>query len=189
MPVQPAGRVAGPLLLLLLCALHASVIRTPLLSAQMHDERLVRAAFVYNLTKYVSWPRSGNELVIGVIGEGSMGSLLARRLSGKTTDTRTIRVILAPSRQELHRCDIFYYAGESSDSRPAILTLARENSILTVGETAAFARQGGMIGLVRAGDQIQIHVNLEAVQEAKLKISAQLLNLSTIERTGKGVKD
>ena len=173
---------------ILLCSVLLSTL-APWSSGQMQDERAVRAAFVYNLTKYVEWPRPGSELVIGFIGEGSMGGILEKMLVGKTSASRTIRVLLSPSDEQFAQCNVLYVAQASSEQIHSALDKARNKGILTVGETASFPREGGMIGLVRAGDQILIQVNLDVVQEARLKISSRLLNLSTIVRTGKGPKD
>ena len=81
-----------------------------MLHAQAKDEQVVKTAFVFNLTKYVEWPASaaGNEFIIGFIGEGSMGPVLKQVLSGKAAGTRTVRVIVEPSKEELQRCNILY---------------------------------------------------------------------------------
>jgi hypothetical protein len=57
---------------------------------------------------------------------------------------------------------------------------------LTVGESEDFIRDGGMVGLVRDADQIQIQVNLEATQAAGLRISSRLLSLAVVVRNKGG---
>jgi hypothetical protein len=168
----------GLLSLWFLCAL---LLLTSSLQAQ-RDERAVRAAFVYNLTKYVEWPQADKELVIGFVGEGGMGETLQRIVAGKTSDTRTLRVILDPADDQLERCDVVYVAYSSPKRTQTVLSKLRHKSTLSVGETGDFARAGGMVGLVRDADQIQIQVNLEAAQAAGLKISSRLLNLAVIVR-------
>src|SRR5438067_12155513 len=59
-------------------------------AAQGRDERAVRAAYVFNLTKYVEWPERSNELVIGFVGAGPMGNILQNMLAGKTSEWRSI---------------------------------------------------------------------------------------------------
>src|SRR5205814_2170488 len=45
------------------CILACLLLLLPVSSAAQHDERSVRAAFVFHLTKYVEWPNPKNELV------------------------------------------------------------------------------------------------------------------------------
>ena len=172
-----------PLRRTLLWLLCAWLLLTTCLWAQ-HDERAVRAAFVYNLTKYVEWPQADKELIIGFVGEGGMGDTLQKIVAGKTSDTRKLRVILDPPDDQ--RCDIIYVAYSSPKKTQAVLSKLRHRSTLSVGETSDFTRDGGMVGLIRDSDQIQIQVNLEAAQAAGLKISSRLLNLAVIVRSKGG---
>ena len=157
--------------------------------AQMRDERAVKAAFVFNLTKYVEWPQASNELVIGFVGEGPMGETLERMLAGRSSESRPIRVVLYPPDEELERCSILYIADSAPSKVRAILDRVRTKSILTVGDTGSFARNGGMVGLVRVGEQVQIQVNLEVTHESRLRISSRLLNIAVIVAPTSGGKD
>jgi hypothetical protein len=165
------------------CALSlAPLFATPSL-AQVRDERAVKVAFVFNLTKYVEWPRATNELVIGFVGDATMGEILQKMLAGKSSESRPIHVLLSPSDEQLEQCNVVYIADSSPKEILAALNKVRTKNILTVGDSDAFAREGGMVGLVTVGEQIQIQVNLQAAQDSRLKISSRLLNLSTIVRT------
>jgi len=151
-----------------------------------HEERSVRAAFVYNLTKYVEWPHASKELVIGFVGDDGIGETLQKVLAGKSSQGRVIRVVLAPSDEELQGCDVVYVGYPSKEKIRGVLEKIRNKSILSVGESDHFALDGGMVGLVRVGDEIQIQVNLDAVQAGGLKISSRVLNLAVIARSGGG---
>jgi hypothetical protein len=165
--------------ILILLALLAPIERVA--EGQLHDERAVRAAFVFNLTKYVEWPQKTDGMVIGFIGQDQTGEIFKKMLDGKTSDSRVIHVLLSPSDQDLARCSILYIADPSKNVRAA-LDQVRGKSVLTVGDTEAFVREGGMIGLVTVGEQIQIQVSLETAQASRLKISSRLLNIATLVR-------
>jgi hypothetical protein len=170
-------------------ALGLMSLLAPCLSAQVQDERAVKAAYVFNLTKYVEWPHPNPELTIGFVGEGPMGETLQKVLDGKTSEARPIRVILSPSDEQLQRCNILYIAQSSPKKIRAAVDKVRNKDVLTIGDSDSFARNGGMVGLVRTGDQVQIQVNLEASEEAHLKISSRVLNLSTIVQPAPGVRN
>ena len=155
-------------------------LATPLCA--QHDERAVRAAFVFHLTKYVEWQQTGNEIVIGFLGEGGIAETLQKVVNGKSSDGRTVRVLISPSDEQLSQCNLLYIAYPSRGKVQATLNKLRAKSVLTVGESEDFIRDGGMVGLVRDADQIQIQVNLEATQAAGLKISSRLLSLAVVVR-------
>ena len=155
------------------------IIPAELLHAQQ-DEYAVRAAYVFNLTKYVTWPRKRDRLVVGVFGEGSIGPVLSQVLEGKMSDGKTIYVTLHPSESELRDCDILYVTKPSAAELRTVLKRAAGQPVLTVGETDGFTRAGGMVGLVRSGDQMQIQVNLASLKAAQLQMSSRLLRLAVI---------
>ena len=153
------------------------------------DERSVRAAFVFNLTKYVSWPQGRHDrLVLGVIGNGSMGPVLKQILDGKTSDGRRINVVVHTSESELRDCDVLYVEESSAPRIRAILDRVQSRAVLTVGDSDQFTRAGGMVALVRSGDQIEIHVNLNSLRSRQLEMSSRLLNLAVIVPGNGGVR-
>lgn len=153
-------------------------------SIAQQDERSVRAAFVYNLTKYVVWPTPTQNLNICVLGKGNIGPALQAVIDGKSSGHRTINVQLEPSDLELRHCGILYFSGSSTPRLLAVLDKTQGTSALTVGEDENFLRHGGMIAFVRSGDSLQVMVNLDAVRAENLKISSRLLDLALILNVG-----
>jgi hypothetical protein len=151
-------------------------------AGQAKDEQAVKAAFVFNLTKYVEWPAgiAHDEIVIGFTGEGSMGAMLKQVLSGKVAGGRTVRVSVEPSREELQHCNILYISQSSPQKVRAVLERIAHSSVLTVGDTASFAQLGGAVALVTTGAHVQIQINPAAVEAAQIKISSRLLSLATL---------
>lgn len=160
----------------------------PHLALAQQDERSVRAAFVYNLTKYVTWPNSLHELNICVIGSGATVPALQLVVDGKQSGGRTIHIVKKPSDAELRRCEIVYWSDSTMPGIRSILDRARGTPVLTVGEDDRFMREGGMIGFIRSGDSIQIEVNLESVKAEGLSISSRLLDLAQIVHADKARK-
>lgn len=165
------------------------VLVPPPLAAQPRDERAVRAAYVFNLTKYVEWPAEKNELLIGFEGNRVTGEFLQKMLDGKSSDSKPIRVVLFPSEEDLKKCSLLYVGDSTAKSIHAVLDRVGTRGLLTVGEEESFTQAGGMVGLVKVGDQIQIQVNLEATQRAGIKISSRLLNLAVIVRPAPGARN
>ena len=72
-------------------------------SGQSQDERTVRAAYLFNLTRFAEWPQKNSELLIGVLGKSDTGDVLEKMLDGKTSEAGTIHVVLSPSDDQLQR--------------------------------------------------------------------------------------
>jgi hypothetical protein len=151
-----------------------------LLVHAQQDERAVRAAYVFNLTKYVTWPKQKERLTIGVTGPGNSGPVLKKILEGKSTNGRKIAVVLHPSPEEIRDCDLVYVTENSPRDIHSVLRSISGRPILTVGEGSEFARSGGMIALVRAQDQMELDVNVDALEAAQLQVSSAVLRLAVV---------
>jgi hypothetical protein len=60
-----------------------------------------------------------------------------------------------------------------------VLVSLNQPSILTVGESSDFAKQGGMIGFcMDDNNKVRFDINVDAASRARLKISSRLLLLA-----------
>lgn len=148
-------------------------------------EYAIKAGLVYNFLKFVDWPAqalSGNTLVMGVYGSNPFGPSLSS-LNGKTVKGRTIAVRVVNSPAEAEDCHVLFIPAEQAGRRSQILEAVRGSSVLTIGESRGFAREGGMINFVVKDDRVGFEVNLEAAERARLSISSQMLKYATIVRS------
>ena len=173
-------RTRGPALLVLLAALVAVAPAR----AQERDESAVRVAYVYTLIKFVDWPHPQSDLLIGYVGPMTTGKTLFQALDGRKSDARTLHVVLSPRDELLERCRIIYFGDATQEEIRKTLAKVVGRPVLTLGETSAFARRGGMVGLVKSDDHIDLVVNLTLAQRSGVKISSRVLNLATIVRRG-----
>lgn len=147
----------------------------------------VRTAYIYNLTKYISWPAEKHQITVCHLGDRSAGLSVAGVLNEKDSDNRTIRVVLYTGNSDPGDCDVLYVSGASHDIR-ATLSRVHGRKVLTIGDTDDFVTQGGMIGLVRTGDRIQLDINLEAARAAGFQISSRVLALAFIVHSGRDLR-
>ena len=146
-------------------------------------EYQLKAAFLYNFTKFVEWPAasfpsSDAPIVIGVLGRNPFGPELEsvikdRKVNGrglvirmieKASDAKLVQLLFVPSTEDGRLDDL---AKELSQA-----------NVLTVGESAAFAKGGGMINFILEGDKVRFEINPGSAEKAGLKISAQLQKLA-----------
>lgn len=166
-----------PLVLLCLCMFLAS---SGIARAQ-EDQQAVRAAYLFNLSRYVSWPRAMKDLRICSEADERTGKLLQQILEGKNSDGRPVHIVLGASVAELRQCAILYLGKASPARVAAILQELGTSPVLTVSDDPQFVRGGGMVALLRAEDQIQLHVNISAIHSAGILMSSRLLSIAVVE--------
>lgn len=153
-------------------------------------EYRLKAAFLYNFSKFVEWPArafpgSDSPLVIGVFRANPFGGELQKTVGGRRINGRPIVVMMVPSAAAARQTHLLF-VGAAYDSKLAELRQALKGSaVLTVGETEAFSKQGGMVTFKLQNDSLRFAINNAPAQQAGLKISAQLQRLAAQPGGGK----
>ncbi len=150
--------------------------------ASIRSEYEVKAAFLYNFTRFVSWPhtQTGNSselLRVCVFGDDPFGELLDP-LRGRKSQGRDIELLYPDNTESLTGCDVLYIGQSQSRDLGKLLKLAQLNGMLTVSDLPDFVRNGGMIGYVKQGNVIRFEISLKAAAEAGLTINSRLLELA-----------
>jgi hypothetical protein len=169
-------RTRRSLLLALLLALPAMTF------GQTVDEYEVKAAFLYNFTKFVEWPSSkgSSDFVIGIFGDDPFGTALEDATHGKTVNGHSIRIRRLKDPSEARSCGIVFVTATDNKRTTQLFEAIASTPVLTVGETSDFMKLGGMIRLSMDGSRIGVVINSEAAGPAGLKISAKLMSLAQL---------
>jgi len=170
---------AGYLLLLV-----ASSIAAQVPSAEYR----VKAAFLYNFSKFVEWPPkafSGKDapLVICLAGD-PFGGILDEIVQGQRIDGRPVAVRRIRDEQ-IQGCHLVYVSSSESQRSAGINAAATHEAILTVGDAEDFIDKGGMIRFIEKGRRLHFQINPDAAERASLKISSRLLQLAEVVLPGK----
>jgi hypothetical protein len=145
----------------------------------------IKAAFLYNFTKFTDWPRDsfsgpGDPLRLCVLGKSPFGGSLATSLKGKTVNGRELAVTESASLAEAARCHLVFIS-ESEESRlDDVLYRLGRLPVLTVSDIEAFAERGGTIGLKIVDRRVRFDVNVAASRLSGLKLGSQLLKVAMV---------
>ena len=174
----------GKLLILL------GLIMSPSAWADNNGDKVnkVKAAFIYNIAKFVRWPdayQNQDQLQIcfyrtDFLGKG-FDSIVGRDVHGKSVVKTTVQDLTqvdACSILLISNFELPHYLNEYADSPPAIglLTVADLTASTNHGEN----RSGVLLSLIRRGSSIGFEVSLLQVRERQLQMSSQLLKLANI---------
>ena len=153
---------------------------------QAPDEYTVKAAFLYNFTKYIDWPTNAFEspespFVIGVLGDvpPELDRALVYYQQKKQTHGRTIAVRDLSSADEAANCHVVFVRNSLDDERVAeVVERCGDRPILLVGEADTFLGQGGGINFTVLDDKVQFRLALKAIADRRLKPDAKLLRVA-----------
>ena len=172
------------------------------LSASGEDhlqERLakVKAAYIYNVIKFTSWPESaqqlGDAIRVGVIGHDRVADFLFAGFKSRTAQNRSLLVeqiddvMLAQNNikavvQRVARYHVVYFSAPMGESERILLgALKGAPILLTIGSDSQLL-DGGMVSFVfdRQSDKVRLLVNLESMQLSGLSMSSKLLKFAKI---------
>lgn len=172
----------GIYVLTLLVAFVVSASGTAAASGQ---EYAVKAALVFNFMKFVDWPPPalvpGGALVVGLLS-GSRIPEFERAFAGKDVKGRPIVVQAFRGAREVRDCHVLFVAADVQAQLPEVLRAVQARPVLTVSEVLNAQQADAVINLVANDTRIGFQVNLEAAQEAGLRISSRLLSLASAVR-------
>lgn len=171
-----------------LIAVHFMVTRAPGAVMDPLAEYRIKAAYLYNFTKFIEWPPAAfaddrSPYFIGILERDTTVSTVMREvLSGKTTVSgRTIELRTASSVESLTDCHIIFVTRDSGIAPNTIGTSTR-HPILVVGEISGFAQTGGTINFLVSGDLIRLEINALRADHIGLRLSGTLASIGTLVR-------
>lgn len=172
-------------LILIPCVIVAAVISYPASATEPNSrEYLLKAAFIFNIAKFVEWPPGSfdNEkapLVFYVLGKDPFGYTIST-IEGKIVQGRILVVKRTEKLDDLRACQMVFVSSSEMNRLPQVFQLLKDARVLTIGDMPNFAQNGGMINLVTAENKISMEINVAEAEKAKLQISSKLLKLARI---------
>jgi hypothetical protein len=145
----------------------------------------IKAAYLYNFTKFVEWPPQrfpdlSDPIVIGVLGWNGnpFGDELSNLVRGRKVSGRLVVVKNVKTPEEAGAVHVLFVSTGLEQRWAKEVQSARSAGVLTVGESEPFFAAGGIITFVLKEDKVLFEINLDASEKAGLKLSAQLLKLA-----------
>jgi uncharacterized protein DUF4154 len=145
------------------------------------QEANLKAAFIYNFTKYIDWDtnRTDSNFVIGIVGSSPIITPLNEIAKTNTVNNERIVIRVFSKPEEIEGCNILFIPANSPFSLQSILDRT-ERGELTISEKAGYAKQGTAFNLVIINNKLKFEANLKAIADAGLKAGSQLLKLAII---------
>ncbi len=149
-------------------------------------EYKIKAAYLYNFTKFVIWPETPFKTFnLCIWGQDPFGRLINPMVS-RSVNNKPIKIYRLESIEKATHCQIVYFGKSGKQWNAAdfsvagMLSITSQKNTLSVGESKYFAQAGGMIAFIFKEKKIKLQINLKAVKQSPLKISAQLLEVAEL---------
>jgi len=175
---------------LLLC-LNAGNLSAAIAQYQTEEERLFKAAFIYNFAKFTTWPEKSenknNKLILCTLGKNELTNDL-KRLGGKTVKGRQVVIKVVEKKYPVESCQILYIANTEKNNYVNVIKKLKNKPVLTISDLNDFAKKGGIIQFYRKQGKTRLVINLNVARHAGLEISSRLLILANVINSREEVK-
>ncbi len=146
-------------------------------------EPAVKAAFLYNFTKFIDWPaaafdRPDAPFIIAMLGPTPIAAELGQAVRGRKVGGREVIIRHCRTATEAAVAQMVFVVADDATMRE-LLQRVDGRPVILVGESERFLRQGGTIAfLFEADNKVRFAINMTAADRAGLRISAQLQKLA-----------
>lgn len=141
----------------------------------------LKAAYIYNFTRYISWEAGPNEpdFIIGEMGYSELDSALANLARNNLVNNRRIVLRHFARPENIDYCHILFIPAKSEYPLRSILGRLSKG-VLTIGERKGCAREGVALNFVLVNRKLRFEANERAMNKMGLKASSQLMKLAII---------
>ena len=148
-------------------------------------EYQVKAAFLYNFTRFIDWPTTAfrsptSPFVIGIIGDDPFGGYINSTVKGEKVNNHPIIVQRYDNIQDVTDCHMLFISSPATARVKDIVRAIGRRGILTVSDMENFTRHGGMVNFYKENSKIRFEVNVASSRSAQLDISSKLLTVARI---------
>ena len=171
------------ILILLLLILSASLFGA--------SEYKLKAAYIYNIAKFVQWPdgtfaTTDAPLHIGIYGDDPFGVYIDA-LKGKKVGKHPLRISRIKKIEEIDRIQILYVSKSEASQMKKIREKLDKKVILSISDMDDFISRGGVMQLRTVKNRLKMVINMRRATDHRLHFSAKLLEIATLVEVETGL--
>lgn len=145
-------------------------------------EYKVKAAFLVNFARFISWPSNSfpsdlAPFTLCIAGDNPFGSAFSG-IDGKIIKGRNTIVKKCNSLQQTEKCNLLYISTSKRNVLNQYLEYTSSKSIVTVSDINRSAYLGGTIEFVEKNGRLSFKINNSSAKAEGLNVDASLLDLA-----------
>jgi hypothetical protein len=150
--------------------------------AQDVTEPSLKAAFVYNFTRFTEWPGealpAGAPLVACVVTDNAIAAALERMVQGRPVMGRQVSVMRLTVDAQPRGCHLLFVSGLSARQLTPLMASVRGMPVLTIIDSDGLARVPGIARLFVDSGTLRFDIDHGLAKREGLKLSSKLLTLA-----------
>jgi hypothetical protein len=142
-------------------------------------EAQVKAAYIYNFTKLLQWPKSNSDyFYIFILGKSPIADPLYKIAGKEKVNGKTIVVNEISDLDNIESESILYLAYIEKNKLNETVKKIKGKKIVLISSIEGSAEKGIGITLLRVGDKIRFEVNRKAIESEGIIPNSSLLTLA-----------
>jgi hypothetical protein len=140
----------------------------------MHE---IHSMLMFNFLKYIEWPTDaiGDKFVIAIVGDNDVFESVNALYSARKIGGKSVEIVQFTNVKDIRNANMVYLAGKYSSQFDDLKAKFEGKPTLLVTDKAGLAKKGSAINFKLVGDKLKFEINEEAMVNAKLKVSSQLI--------------
>ncbi|MDH5716907.1 MAG: YfiR family protein [Spirochaetia bacterium] len=152
-------------------------------SEKVEKEYNIKAYFIYNFIKFITWPNIENSKTfnIAILGENTeIEAPLKIIASQKTAKDMPIKIdILSKLENVNNSYHIIFIPKNNSEKLTKILRIKNESPVLIISEKKNMISFGVDINFLLLDNAIRFEINYSSLKKRNIKVNSNLLRLAT----------
>lgn len=168
-----------------LCLLVLSIFSQLTHAIDAAEEYEIKAVYFYNLGSFATWPESAfvdnTQVNLCILGEDPFGETLDFIVQkNKTIKERPVMVKRLSKIEQAKGCHLLFIDDSMKPKLDSIFSWLKSQPVLSVSDIKNFVVKGGMIEFYRRDNKVRLQLDPVTLDEAGLKVSAQLMKIAKI---------
>ena len=153
----------------------------PCVLAAEEVEYKVKAAFLLNFAKFITWPataKPADAFTLCIVGTDPFGAALSG-IESKEVGGRKVQLRFpATTADDLGQCRMVFVSRSEQKNIARIVGLLNELPVVLVSDVEGFVESGGLFQFKDQGGRLSFIINNSKAKKQGLNISSSLLNLA-----------
>lgn len=164
----------------------ALLLGIPSTSLAQSDSELayrVKAAFIYNFTKFTRWPDASPAATnatfnVCVAGSEKLHTAVKKAVSNKIAWGKALTSEYIDHLGNVSNCQVIFLGFSDRRKIQNWISSTENKQVLTISDNKDFIKTGGIIQLVIVGGKVRFDINQSALAKSQLEMSSKLLSLA-----------
>jgi YfiR/HmsC-like len=137
----------------------------------------VYSLFIVNIAKYTSFPNSGSNFNIVVVGKSDVYDELLKVASAKDVNGKKLIVTKTDDASKITDAQIIYLSDGKSSSLPELIKKLEGKPVMIISEREGLFKKGaGLSFIISEDSKLRVDVNKTDLEKRQIKISQNVLS-------------